>query len=160
MHCRSIVLLAAVLAAGAAQADSLRLVPVLTPAQRGVSIAPLKPFEVDLVAERDSAVAEMSAVAYTLDVPDGVLVVGEQLLVESLLGLGTSRTGINLVFRCANRSPLHVLRFRFVATRPLENAVIGLSPEKKTKLLGIVSCKGENFAKFETAPDSILVHSR
>lgn len=160
MHCRSIALLAAVVGAGVAQADSLRLVPVLTAPQRAVSIAPLKPFEVDLVAERDSADAEMSAVAYTLDVPDGVVVVGEQLLVESLLGMGTSRTGISLVFRCVNRSPLHVLRFRFVATRPLEHTVIRLGPEKKTKLLGIVSCKDENYAKFETAPDSISVHAR
>ena len=155
-----VVLFAVICAAGAAQADSLRLVPVLTPGERTVTVTPLKPFEVDLVAVRDSADAEMSAVAYTLDVPDGVLVVGEQLLVESLLGLGTSRTGINLVFRCATQSPLHVLRFRFVATRALENAVIGLGPEKKTRLLGIVSCKTENFAKFETVPDSIIVRAR
>lgn len=160
MHRAPAAFFALLFAAAAVRADSLRLVPVLTPGERTVTVAPLKPFEIDLVAERDSTNAEMSAVAYTLNVPDGVLVVGEQLLVESLLGLGTSRTGINLVFRCATQSPLHVLRFRFVATRPLDHAVIGLGPEKKTKLLGIVSCKVENFSKFECAPDSVVVRAR
>src|SRR5262245_1327555 len=151
---------ALVLAAASAHAATLRLVPTASDAKAAATLAPLKPFEVDLVAERDSTFTEMSAVAYTLQVPDGVLVVGEQLLVESLLGLGTSRTGINFVFKCTDRSPLHVLRFRFVATHRLDRAVIKLRPEPKTKFLGLVSCKTQNFSQAACAQDSLVIQAR
>jgi hypothetical protein len=125
-----------------------------------VHATPLQPFTVDLVVERSDAAAQMSAVAYTLAVPDGILLVGEELLVDSLLGLGSSLEGMNLVFQCTKTTPLPVLRFRFVATRPVRDAVVALRPEPLTHFLGFVSCKEENFLKFKTAPDSFVVNAR
>jgi hypothetical protein len=125
-----------------------------------IQAAVMKPFDVYLVAERDSAAAKISSVAYTLDVPDGLVVVGEELLVESLIGLGTSRTGMNLVFRCVEQPRVRVTRFRFVANRPLQDAVLALRPEPKTNFLGLVSCRDENFDKFASPPDSLVVGAR
>lgn len=122
-----------------------------------VRTAVLKPFEAVLVAERDSAAVEMSAVAYTLDLPEGVLIVSEEILVESLLSLGTSREGVNVVFRCARGPRLPVLRFRFVATRPIAHGEIRLRPETRTKFLGIVACRDEEFGKDPCEPSSLEI---
>ncbi len=138
-------------------ADTLRLVPGVASPPGPIQLALRKPFEVDLVMTRDDPKAQSSAVAYTLEVPDGVLLVGEELLVDTLLGLGSSRAGMNLVFRCSDQSPLHVLRLRFVATHPIDHAIVALRPEKKTQFLGIVACKEQSFAKFECAMDSLVV---
>jgi len=124
-----------------------------------VRAARLQPFDVYLVAQRDS-LPEISAVAYTLEVPEGVLVVGEELLVDSLLGLGSSQAGMNLVFRCATGPRVRVLRFRCVATRPLDGAVLRLVPDRRTQFLGIVSCRDEDFAKFDAPPTQFTVHVR
>jgi hypothetical protein len=120
----------------------------------------MQPFTLELVAERGDVAEQLSVVAFTLEVPDGILLVGEELLVESLLGLGTSREGINLVFECTPKTPLPILRFRFVATRAVEGAVIALAPERKTKFLGLVSCREQDFMKFETPPESVVVNAR
>src|SRR5262245_54039354 len=82
-----------------------------------VQVGVRQPFTLELVAERGDA-AQISAIAYTLEVPPGVVCVGEELLVESLLGVGSSRQGMNLVFECTDKTPLPVLRFRFVAMKP------------------------------------------
>ena len=125
-----------------------------------VTATVMQPFMLELVAERGEIATQLSVVAFTLVVPDGLLLVGEELLVDSLLGLGSSRDGINLVFECSDKSPLPILRFRFVATRAVEDAVIQLEPEPKTKFLGIVACRDQDFMKFDTTPDSILVSAR
>jgi hypothetical protein len=141
-----------------AAAERLRLVVEAAP-NGHVDIGVLKPFEAFMVAERDSAHTQLSAVAYTLQIPDGVVVLGEECLVESILGLGSSRAGMNLVFRCTDSRVLRVLRFRFVATRPLTNATIALRPDTRTSFLGVVSCRDENFDKFACPPDSLLITS-
>lgn len=119
----------------------------------------LQPFDVYLIAERDS-LPEISAVAYTLEVPAGIVVVGEELLVDSLLGLGSSQAGMNLVFRCATGPRVRVLRFRCVATRPMDAAALRLMPDRRTQFLGIVSCRDEDFAKFDAAPTQFTVNAR
>jgi hypothetical protein len=141
------------------RADRLRLVPTGGD-DRVIRPTTMQPVDFDLVVERDDGHTQVSAVAFTLAVPDGVVVVGEELLVESLLGLGTSLTGINLVFRCVEEQPLRVLHFRVVATRPLQDAVIALRPDTRTHFLGLVSCHDEDFAKFESPPDSLTISTR
>ena len=112
----------------------------------------MKPFDAYLVASRDSTQHEISAVAFALQLPDGILSVGEELLVEQLVALGSTKEGLNLVFRCVDGPSVRVLRFRFVATRPLEDAVIALGPDPRTHWLGVVSCRPELFDKFDTEP--------
>jgi hypothetical protein len=143
-----------------AAAERLRLVADGAGAAGTVKTALMQPVDIYLVAERDTSHVQMSAVVYTLELPDGVLLVGEELLVESVLGLGTSVTGINLVFRCVDGPSLKVQRFRVVATRPVQNAVVVLRPDTRTKFLGIVSCRDENFAKFACAADSVRISTR
>ena len=111
-----------------------------------------------LVAERDTTAVQMSAVAYTLELPDGVLIVSEEMLVESLLSLGTSIEGVNVVFRCVDGPRLPVLRFRFVATRPIAHGQIRLLPETRTKFLGIVACRDEEFGKDHCDSTSLEIH--
>jgi hypothetical protein len=125
--------------------------------QGGIVTSVMKPFEVYLVAQRDSSKTQLSAVVFTLDVPDGVVLVGEELLVDSLLGIGSTRAGINLVFRCVEGPVARVLRFRMVATRPLKNAVLRLGPDARTKDLAVVACKDENFTLISCAPESLTV---
>jgi hypothetical protein len=143
--------------ASAAGADRLYL---KSPASGPVRATVMQPFTLELVAERGEVATQLSVVAFTLDVPDGIVLVGEELLVESLLGLGTSRDGMDLVFECTHKTPLPILRYRFVATRPIEHAVIAIAPERKTKFLGIVACREQDFMKFDTAPDSVAVSAR
>jgi hypothetical protein len=125
-----------------------------------VQTAVMHPFEVYLVAERDSAHSEVSAVVYRLDVPEGMVVVGEEMLVRSLLGIGSSREGVNLVFHCATGPQVQVLRFRLVATRPLENAVVRLRPDARTNDLAVVACKAEDFRLQPVAAESLVVTAR
>jgi hypothetical protein len=125
-----------------------------------VTATVMQPFTVELVAERGEIATRLSVVAFTLVVPDGLVLVGEELLVDSLLGLGSSRDGINLVFECSDKTPLPILRFRFVATRPVAGAAIQLEPERKTNFLGIVACRDQDFMKFDTTPDRVLVDAR
>ena len=113
-----------------------------------------------LVAERDSAHSEVSAVVFTLEVPEGMVVVGEEMLVRSLLGIGSSREGVNLVFHCATGPQVQVLRFRLVATRPLENAVVRLRPDARTHDLAVVACKAEDFRLQPVAAESLVVTAR
>jgi hypothetical protein len=129
-------------------------------AGRSVNAGVMKPFDVFLVAERDSGKTQLSAVAYKLHVPDGLVMAGEQVLVESIIGLGNSREGLNLVFRCTDNPRQTVVHFRFLATKPLQGAVLGLGPESRTNFLGVVSCRDEVFAKFETAPDSLIIDAK
>jgi len=83
---------------------------------RQIEVGLMKPFEVLLVAERDAESPQISSVVFTLDVPDGLLLVGEEILTESLIALGTPRTGINLSFLCVEAASIDVMRFRFLAT--------------------------------------------
>ena len=147
------------LAASPARSERLRLE---CPAATGgsVSVGVMKPFDVFLVAERDSGKTQLSAVAYKLRLPDGLLMAGEELAVESIIGLGNSRDGINLVFRCTDDPQLRVLRFRFLATRPLQGAVLARGPAPRTQFLGVVACRDETFAKFATPPDSVVITAR
>jgi len=153
----ALVLLCA--APAGARADRLRLVPS-SGEEHVLHPATMQPIDFDLVAERDDGHAQVSAVAFTLEVPDGLVVVGEELQVESLLGLGSTTTGLNLVFRCTEEQPLHVLHFRVVATRALQDAVIALRPDTRTHFLGLISCRDEDFAKFESPPDSLTISTR
>jgi hypothetical protein len=154
------VALAALAAAWPVQAETLHLAPDLPVEAGTVSVGVMKPFDVYLVAERDSAHAQISAVGYLLEVGEGLVVAGEELLVESILGLGTSRTGMNLVFHCTETPRLRVLRFRVVATRPVQGAKLALRPETRMSFLGIVSCRAEDYEKFDCTPDSLLVVAR
>jgi hypothetical protein len=136
-----------------------RLLLVNDQDQSEAAVVKLQPFDVYLVAERDS-LPDISAVAYTLELPDGVLVVGEQLLVDSLLGLGSSQAGMNLVFRCAQGPRLRVLRFRCVATKPIGDAVLRLVPDRRTQFLGLVTCRAEDFSKADSPPAQFTIHVR
>lgn len=149
----------AALAAGPACAERLRLD---CPAARDgrVQVGVLKPFDVYLVAERDSGKTELSAVAYRLRLPAGLLLAGEEIVVEPILGLGNSREGINLVFRCTDRPSQRVALFRLLATGPLENVVVALDAEPRTQFRGVVACRAETFEKFATPPDSLAVTAR
>jgi hypothetical protein len=148
-----------VAAASSARGERLHLD---CPAATGgtVHVGIMKPFDVFLVAERDSGKTELSAVAFKLQLPEGLMMAGEELVVESIIGLGTSRDGINLVFRCTDKPRQQVLHFRFLATRPLQGAVLALAPEPRTNFLGVVACRSETFAKFATPPDSLRIDAR
>ena len=120
----------------------------------------MRPFEVLLIAERDADSPQISTVVFTLDVPEGLLLVGEEILTESLIALGTPRKGINLSFHCVEVASVEVMRFRFLATQPLQGAEISLSPDSRTNFRGIVSCKDENYDKWDTAPSSVRVSTK
>jgi len=117
----------------------------------------MKPFDVYLVAERLGTQHQMAAVAFRLDVPEGLIVVGEELLVESLLGLGNSHDGLNLAFRCVDNPRVRVLRFRMAATRVLPAASIRLLPDTRTGFLGVIACKDENYDKIACPQESLAV---
>jgi hypothetical protein len=119
-----------------------------------------KPFTVTLVAERDADKAQVSTIAFKLEVPDGLVVMGEELLVESLVALGTPRTGMHLAFHCIDSKQVPVYRFKLVATRPLEGVALRTLPEDKTNFLGIVACRDENFEKWPCEPAVLTVTSK
>ena len=153
------LLAALVLASGPARADRLMLQSDAVKSGL-LQTAVMKPFEVHLVAQRDSGKTQLSAAVFTLDVPEGLVVVGEELLVDSLLGIGTTRDGINLVFRCVEGPQARILRFRMVATRPMRDAVLRLRPDARTGDLAVVACKDESFALVRCAPESLVVSAR
>jgi hypothetical protein len=125
-----------------------------------VQVGVMKPFDVRLVAERDVEGAQISTVAFKLEVPDGLLLVGEEVLVESLVALGTPRTGLHLAFQCVESQQITVFHFRFVATRPLEQAELRLRPDTRTDFLGIVACKDDNFIKWDCEPARFAVTAK
>jgi len=120
----------------------------------------MRPFEVLLIAERDAESPQVSTVVFTLDVPEGLLLVGEEILTESLIALGTPRKGINLSFHCVEDASIEVMRFRFLATEALKDVEISLAPDSRTNFRGIVSCKDENYDKWDTAPSSVRVSTK
>jgi hypothetical protein len=143
-----------------AHADRLFLSRDGTQPAPPVQAAVLEPFDVFLVAQRDSGKTQISAVVYTLEVPDGMVVAGEEMLASSLLAIGNSRQGVNLVFRCVDGPQVRVLRFRLVATRRLDNAVVRLRPDTRTRDLGLVTCKEEAFQVRPVPPESLMVTAR
>jgi len=127
---------------------------------RQIEVGLMKPFEVLLVAERDAESPQISTVVFTLDVPDGLLLVGEEILTESLIALGTPRTGINLSFLCVEAASIDVMRFRFLATKPLKSAQVSLLPDTRTNFRGIVACSKENYDKWDTEPSAVEITAR
>ena len=125
-----------------------------------IEVGLLKPFELLLIAERDSEKPQISTVVFSLEVPEGLLLVGEEILTESLIVLGTPRTGINLSFLCVEAASIDVMRFRFLATKPLESAQVSLLPDTRTNFRGIVACSDENFDKWDTEPGSVRITAR
>ena len=120
----------------------------------------MKPFEVFLVAERNSDASQISTIAFTLEVSDGLLVVGEEVLVESLVALGTPKSGLNLAFHCIESKQVSVFKFRLVATEPVEGAVLRVLPDTRTGFRGVVSCRDENYIKWESEESVFTVIAR
>lgn len=141
-------------------AERLLLLGNLEDRTQQVAVGVRKPFTVTLVAERDAAKPQVSTVAFKLEVPDGLVVMGEELLVESLVALGTPRTGMHLAFHCVENKQVPVYRFKLVATRPLERVALRTLPEDKTQFLGIVACRDENFEKWSCEPAVLTVTSK
>jgi len=131
-----------------------------------VRVGVKKPFEVTLVAERDAESPQVSTVVFKLDVPEGVVVVGEELLVQALVAIGTPRTGMHLAFHCIEAPQVPVYRFKMVATRPLEGALLRTQPvvieneEGNYEFLGIVACRDETFTQWSCAPSSLTIQAR
>ena len=144
----------------AAAAERLLLLGDLESRAQQVAVGVRKPFTVTLVAERDAEKPQVSTVAFKLEVPDGLVVMGEELLVESLVALGTPRTGMHLAFHCIENKQVPVYRFKLVATRPLDHVVLRTLPENKTNFLGIVACRDENFEKWSCEPAVLTVTSK
>jgi len=157
----ALVLFALALGPVAASAgERLLLLSDLESRAQQVSVGIRKPFTVYLVAERDAEKPQISTVAFKLEVPDGVVVMGEDLLVESLVALGTPRAGMHLAFHCLEQKQVPVYRFKKVATKPLERATLRTVPENKTDFLGIVACRDENFEKWSCAPAVLTITSK
>jgi hypothetical protein len=125
-----------------------------------VDVEVRKPFTVTLVAERDAELPQISTVAFKLEVPEGIVIVGEELLVQSLVALGTPRAGMHLAFHCVQAPQVPVYRFKMVATRPLEAGLLRTQPEDRTDFLGVVACRDENFEKWSCQPAELTVHVR
>lgn len=125
-----------------------------------IEVETMKPFDILLVAERDDERPQISTAVFTLDVPDGILVVGEEILTESLIALGTPRSGINLSFLCIEAASVEVMRFRFLVREPIDRAIVSLLPDTRTNFRGIVSCQAENYAKWDTEPSSVTISAR
>lgn len=148
---------AAVPPATARAGERLLLLSDLATRADKVAVGVRKPFTVTLVAERDAEKSQVSTVAFKLEVPDGVVIMGEELLVESLIVLGTPRTGMHVAFQCVEKQQVPIYRFKMVATRPLQGAALRTLPEDKTNFLGIVACRDENFVKWACEPAVLTV---
>ena len=144
----------------AVAAERLLLLADVAGRTQQVAVGVRKPFTVTLVAERDADKPQVSTVAFKLEVPDGLVVMGEELLVESLVALGTPRTGMHLAFHCIEKKQVPVYRFKLVATRPLERVTLRTVPENKTNFLGIVACRDENFEKWACEPAVLTVTTK
>jgi hypothetical protein len=133
---------------------------------REIQVEVRKPFLVTLVAERDAESPQVSTVAFKLEVPEGISVLGEELLVQSLVAIGTPRAGMHLAFHCVEAPQVPVYRFRMVATRPVGEAVLRTQPvvieneEGDYEFLGIVACRDETFEKWTCAPASLKIQTR
>jgi len=125
-----------------------------------VETSVMKPFDVYLVAERDSDASQISTVAFTLGIPEGLLVVGEEVLVKSLIALGTPKSGLNLAFHCIEAKRVPVFRFRLVATQSVEAVKLRVLPDTRTEFRGVVSCRDENYVKWEADESSFTVTAR
>ena len=158
----SFALLLLCASASFAQDASERLYLAVDSEQRDrvVEVGLMKPFELLLMVERDAEKPQISTVVFTLDIPEGLLLVGEEILTESLIALGTPRTGINLSFLCVEAASIDVMRFRFLATKPLDSAQVTLLPDSRTNFRGIVSCSDENYDKWDTNPSSVTITAR
>lgn len=148
--CASMLCVAAVASADDEESARLLLLGDLESRSTSIVTDVMKPFEVLLVAERDSEASQISTVAFTLDVPEGLLVVGEEVLVESLIALGTPKSGLNLAFHCIESQQVSVFRFRLVATQAVEAAALRVLPDTRTGFRGVVSCRDENYIKWES----------
>jgi len=167
---RRLLSLAILLLASAAAADEnpqrLLLLADVEARTQEVRVGVKKPFEVTLVAERDAKSPQVSTVAFRLEVPEGVVVVGEELLVQSLVAIGTPRAGMHLAFHCVEAPQVAVYRFTMVATRPLDGAVLRTQPvvieneEGAYEFLGIVACRDETFEKWPCEPASLTIQAR
>ena len=142
--------------------ETVRLVLLADLESRSTSLETgvMKPFDVLLVAERDSDASQISTVAFTLGVSEGLLVVGEEVLVESLVALGTPKSGLNLAFHCVESKRVRVFRFRLVATQPVEGATLRVLPDTRTNFRGVVSCRDENYEKWESEESVFTVTAR
>lgn len=156
-------------AAAADDDEGVRLVLLGDLESRSTSLetSVMKPFEILLVAERDAEAAQISTVAFTLAVPEGLLVVGEEVLVEALVALGTPKSGLHLSFHCVESKQVSVYRFRLVATQPVDAAELRLLPDERVRsdgsvygFRGVVSCRDENFAQWEVAESVFKVTAR
>jgi hypothetical protein len=156
----TLLLLASAAWADDPPSDRLLLLSDLETRAAEVSVGVMQPFDVRLVAERDVEGAQVSTVAFKLEVPEGLILVGEEVLVESLVALGTPRTGLNMAFHCVEAPQILVYHFRLVATRPLENVELRLLPDPRTKFLGVAACKAEEFTKRECAPATFVVSAK
>ncbi|MFQ5600169.1 MAG: hypothetical protein ACE5G2_06405 [Candidatus Krumholzibacteriia bacterium] len=145
--------------AAAADPASERLVLLADVGERTaeVEVGVMKPFDVYLVAERDQENPQISAVVFKLELPEGVLLIGEELLVESLIALGTPKAGLNLAFHCVESQQVKVYHFRLAARRPLAKAVVRLAPDPRTNFLGVVSCKDENYDKWASEESTFTI---
>lgn len=140
--------------------ERLRLMTDLQTAGQKVTTEVRKPFTVWLVAERDAEKPQVSTVAFRLEVPDGVVILGEELQVESLIALGTPRSGMHLAFHCIEKKQVPVYRFKMVTTRPFESVTLRTHPEGKTNFLGIVGCRDENFTEWACEPAVLTITSK
>jgi hypothetical protein len=155
LACTLLLVVGVAPARGGEPAQRLLLLADLKSRSTTVDVGLMKPFDVQLVAERDGEKPQISTVVFKLEVPEGLVVVGEELLVESLIALGTPRAGLNLAFHCVDTPQVALFRFRFVASKPLKNASIRLVPDPRTDFRGVVSCKDENYAKWDT-PEAVV----
>ncbi len=152
---------AATSAAGAkGGGERLLLVSDLEKHTREITVGVRKPFTVVLVAERDAEKPQLSTIAFKLEVPDGIVIVGEEQLVQSLVALGTPRAGMHLAFQCVEAKQVPVYSFKMLATKPLEKVSVRTLPEDKTAFLGIIACRDENFEKWSCPAASFTITAR
>ena len=137
----------------------LRLVADKESMRDSIAVQAMKPFEAWIVGERLGEKQEISTVVFSLELPEGVLLVGEELLEESLIVLGTPKTGMHLTFHCQT-GRVAAMHLRFVATKPLGDAVIRLMPEPKNSFRGLVSCRSENFETLPTPEHALHITVR
>ena len=162
--CIFLMLCSAVAADDSAQ--RLRLYADVQARSQEVRIGVRKPFTATLVAERDAEAPQVSTVAFKLDVPDGIVIVGEELLVQSLVAIGTPRGGMHLAFHCVEAAQVPVYRFKMVAMRPLDGVVLRTQPvviedqEGRYEFLGIAACGDETYANWPCAPAALTIHAR
>jgi hypothetical protein len=137
----------------------LRLVADKETMRDSIAVEVMKPFEAWIVGERVGEKQEISTVVFSLELPDGLLLVGEELLEESLIVLGTPKTGMHLTFHCQT-GRVAAMHLRFVATKPLGNAVIRLMPEPKNSFRGLVTGRSENFGTLATPEHALHITMR